>query len=83
MPTLALLNAFKQEYHNLCAEEDLIPLAEFNSLLSAQIKDQPAPYLFERLGTFYQHFLIDEFPGHFTAAMDQPLASDCPSAGRS
>ena len=61
IPPLALLNAFKQEYKTLCAEEDLIPLAEFNGLLSAQIKDQPAPYLFERLGTFYQHFLIDEF----------------------
>ena len=61
LPPLALLNAFKQEYKELCSEQNLIPLAEFNSLLSSQIKDQPAPYLFERLGTFYQHFLIDEF----------------------
>jgi ATP-dependent exoDNAse (exonuclease V) beta subunit len=61
LPSLALLNAFKAEYQSYIEEEQILPLAEFNRLLSEQIKDQPAPFLFERLGTFYRHFLLDEF----------------------
>lgn len=61
LPSLALLNAFKTEYQSYLEEEQLLPLAEFNRLLSEQIKDQPAPFLFERLGTYYHHFLLDEF----------------------
>jgi ATP-dependent exoDNAse (exonuclease V) beta subunit len=59
--TLALLSAFKKEYEQYCEEAQLLPLAEFNRLLAEQIKEQPAPYLYERLGTQYHHFLIDEF----------------------
>ena len=61
LPSLALLNAFKTEYQSYLEEEQILPLAEFNRLLAEQVKDQPAPFLFERLGTYYRHFLLDEF----------------------
>jgi len=35
--------------------------SEFNPKISAQVKDQPAPFIYERLGERYQHYFIDEF----------------------
>jgi ATP-dependent exoDNAse (exonuclease V) beta subunit len=42
-------------------EENIIPLSEFNHLISKEIRDQPSPYLYERLGERYKSFFIDEF----------------------
>lgn len=42
-------------------EENIIPLSEFNHLISEEIKNQPSPYLYERLGERYKAFFIDEF----------------------
>lgn len=42
-------------------EENIIPLSEFNQLISKEIRDQPSPYLYERLGERYKSFFIDEF----------------------
>ena len=42
-------------------EENIIHLSEFNHLISKEIRDQPSPYLYERLGERYKSFFIDEF----------------------
>jgi len=42
-------------------EENIIPLSEFNHLISKEIRDQPSPYIYERLGERYKSFFIDEF----------------------
>lgn len=36
-------------------------LAEFNHIISHQIRHEPAPFIYERLGERFQHFFIDEF----------------------
>ena len=38
-----------------------MPISEFNSLIHQEIKNQPAPFIYERLGEKYRHFFIDEF----------------------
>ena len=38
-----------------------IPLADFNDLLSQEISGQSSPYIYERMGYWYHHLLIDEF----------------------
>ena len=36
-------------------------ISEFNSLISENIADQPAPYIYEKLGTRFKNYFIDEF----------------------
>ncbi len=38
-----------------------VPISEFNKKIAAEIAGQPVPYIYERLGIRYKHFLIDEF----------------------
>ncbi|MBE7641270.1 UvrD-helicase domain-containing protein [Salegentibacter sp. BLCTC] len=58
---LSLLNAINQEVELIKKERNLILISEFNPKISAQVKDQPAPFIYERLGERYQNYFIDEF----------------------
>ena len=42
-------------------DAQLIRISEFNSLISELIQNENAPFIYERLGTRYHHFLLDEF----------------------
>ena len=61
LTSLSVLNAIQQEIEILKTEESILPISEFNSLIYNQIKGEPAPFIYERLGEKYQHFFIDEF----------------------
>ncbi len=39
----------------------VIPLSDFDDFLSKEISGQSSPYIYERLGNWYHHLLIDEF----------------------
>jgi ATP-dependent exoDNAse (exonuclease V) beta subunit len=41
--------------------EGILPISDFNHLVSAIVAESPAPYIYERVGERYNHFLIDEF----------------------
>lgn len=58
---LTVLNAIQQELKAIQIERDQLPLSEFNSIISNEIKEQPAPFIYERLGEKYCHYFIDEF----------------------
>ncbi|WP_397302746.1 UvrD-helicase domain-containing protein [Nonlabens ulvanivorans] len=58
---LSLLNELMHEINIIKKEEQIVPIYEFNGLLRNQIKDQPAPFIYERLGEKYRHYFIDEF----------------------
>ena len=58
---LSLLNELMHEVDNIKQDEQIVPIYEFNGILSKQIKDQPAPFIYERLGERYRHYFIDEF----------------------
>src|SRR5690606_20859612 len=36
-------------------------VSEFNSIISETISNQPAPFIYERIGEKYRHYFIDEF----------------------
>lgn len=64
LPTLYALGSLIEIHRALkeiSQDENLIHISEFNRLISATIKDQPAPYIYERLGEKYQYVFIDEF----------------------
>ncbi|MFK7811463.1 MAG: UvrD-helicase domain-containing protein [Maribacter sp.] len=58
---LTVLNAIHQEVKTLQTERDQLSISEFNTIISNEIKDQPAPFIYERLGEKYRHYFIDEF----------------------
>lgn len=58
---LSLLNAINQELNHIKETENLMPISEFNRILAGVIRDQPAPFIYERLGEKYRHYFIDEF----------------------
>ena len=58
---LSVINLVQLELEQLKKQYNVLPISEFNSLIHEQIKDQPAPFIYERLGDRYRHFFIDEF----------------------
>lgn len=58
---LSVINLVSQEIETIKAERNLLPISEFNFLINQEIKNQPAPFIYERLGEKYRHFFIDEF----------------------
>lgn len=58
---LFVINLVAQEIKNITEEKNTLPISEFNALINTEIKDQPAPFIYERLGEKYRHFFIDEF----------------------
>lgn len=59
--SLSLINAIQREYLSLQEEKKILPISEFNVRINKEIKQQPAPFIYERLGEKYKHFFVDEF----------------------
>ena len=58
---LSLLNTLSNELAKIQKEQNILSIAEFNKLIFEHIQNQPAPFIYERLGEKYKHFFIDEF----------------------
>lgn len=58
---VSVLNLVQKELEEIKEEKNVLPIAAFNSLINKEIKNQPAPFIYERLGERYRHFFIDEF----------------------
>lgn len=58
---LALLQFIAQELETVKGKENLLRISEFNKLISKHIENEDAPFIYERLGNRFQHFLLDEF----------------------
>lgn len=58
---LSLLNALGQEMDKIQEEKNILSITQFNAIIHNEIQNQPAPFIYERLGEKYRHFFIDEF----------------------
>ena len=58
---LSVLKEIHQELTAIKAEQNKMLISEFNSIISSEIKDQPTPFIYERLGEKFRHYFIDEF----------------------
>jgi ATP-dependent exoDNAse (exonuclease V) beta subunit len=58
---MALLQFIADELETVKQTEKLIRISEFNKLISELIEKEEAPFIYERLGTRFKHFLLDEF----------------------
>jgi ATP-dependent exoDNAse (exonuclease V) beta subunit len=57
----ALLSEIEKKLEDLCREDNKLLISEFNRRIAQIVKEQPAPFIYERLGEKYHHYLIDEF----------------------
>ncbi len=58
---VSVLNEINKELEIIKKEKYILLISEFNSIISDAIKDQPAPFIYERLGERYKDYFIDEF----------------------
>ena len=57
---LAVLNNVNSELNNIKEDNNIRLNSEFNQLISDNIKNEPAPFIYERIGQRFQHYFIDE-----------------------
>jgi len=58
---MALLNEIERVVEELKLQNRIIPISEFNKKIAEIVLNEPVPFIYERLGEKYKHFLIDEF----------------------
>lgn len=58
---MSLLKYISQALLDLRTDERLIRISEFNKMISELVSEDDAPYIYERMGTRYRHFMLDEF----------------------
>lgn len=58
---LALLKQMRIEFDDLLRKDGRVHISEFNKKILSIVASEPVPFLYERLGTKYNHILIDEF----------------------
>jgi ATP-dependent exoDNAse (exonuclease V) beta subunit len=58
---LSLLNTVSNELAKIQSEQNVLSISEFNAIIHREIQNQPAPFIYERMGERYRHFFIDEF----------------------
>ena len=83
MIPLSLINVIYREYKQLQEDQNVLSISDFNTIIHNEIKDQPAPFIYERLGDRYRHYFIDEFQDtsqlqweNFVPLIDNALASE-------
>ncbi len=59
--TTALINEVAKEYEEVKSDGAILPINEFNFRISEVIKNENAPFIFEKIGNKYNHLMIDEF----------------------
>lgn len=58
---LSVLNAINNELNAIKSEQNKMLISEFNAIISDEIKNQPTPFIYERMGEKFRHYFIDEF----------------------
>lgn len=57
----ALLNEINNIVQTYYEENGLIHISEINKRINEVVKQEPVPFIYERIGNLYNHYLIDEF----------------------
>ena len=58
---LGLIKSIKENIRQFREENNIIPLSETNRILQGIINEDDAPFIYERVGTYLNYYLIDEF----------------------
>jgi ATP-dependent exoDNAse (exonuclease V) beta subunit len=58
---LLLVRFVESELKALKEEENTLLIDDFNRLIDKVVKNEPVPFIYEKIGARYKHYLIDEF----------------------
>ncbi|NCA85961.1 MAG: hypothetical protein EOM83_10350 [Clostridia bacterium] len=58
---MALLNEIEKVMQDFRDNENIVHISEFNKRIATIVQREPVPFIYERIGEKYRHFLIDEF----------------------
>jgi len=58
---LAMLREVRIIFDEFTSKTQKVHISEFNKRIYAEVASQPVPFIYERIGRRFQHFLIDEF----------------------
>jgi ATP-dependent exoDNAse (exonuclease V) beta subunit len=58
---MGLVNELAKLTNDYKNDENILFISEFNERISEVVNNEPTPFIFERLGDKYKHFLLDEF----------------------
>ena len=56
-----IIQELKKFSYNFQKENNILLISEFNNLISENIADQPAPFIYEKIGNRFKNYFIDEF----------------------
>ncbi len=80
--TLGLLTDLSNRLQDYRVEEEAVMISDLPDFLSQIIRDSEAPFIYEKVGSRYAHFLIDEFQdtsifqwNNFKPLLSESLAS--------
>ncbi len=78
-----LLTTIMKHIEAYCRENSIFLLSETNNILSGLINDSETPFIYEKLGYYLDHLLIDEFQDTSTMQWDnlRPLVMESLSRG--
>ena len=58
---LAVLNEIEKTVLEFKKDNNVLSISDFNKRIAAIVESEPIPFIYERLGEKYNHYLIDEF----------------------
>jgi ATP-dependent exoDNAse (exonuclease V) beta subunit len=58
---ISLITAIKKELRIIKEEKNILPIHEFNTIISDIISNEPTPFIYERIGNKFKNYLVDEF----------------------
>ncbi|MBO4231251.1 MAG: UvrD-helicase domain-containing protein [Bacteroidales bacterium] len=80
---LGIASELRTEFQTLLKEKNVMSLDDSNVILKNIIDGADAPFIYEKLGTRFEHFLLDEFQDTSRVQWDnfRPLISNSDSQG--
>ncbi|MEZ7930595.1 MAG: UvrD-helicase domain-containing protein [Flavobacteriales bacterium] len=58
---IILIKELYEAINKIKEEQNILLISDFNKLISEEIKNQPAPFIYEKIGERYKNIMIDEF----------------------
>ncbi len=58
---MTLISHIYQEFRKILLDTGKMPISDFNALVHEKVAGESVPFIYERLGERYRHFMIDEF----------------------
>ncbi|MGQ1928542.1 UvrD-helicase domain-containing protein [Ornithobacterium rhinotracheale] len=59
--TMSLYNEIEKNLSQIESEGNVMLISEFNKIINENLQSQPTPFIYEKIGTKYRHYFIDEF----------------------